>query len=169
MIKDIIGYEGLYRVSDEGYIICCEKRVGKTSRVVNEQLLRVQVGNGYARIELSKNDIKFRTSVHRVVAQTFLEAVPGKDFVNHKDGNKLNNHVSNLEWVTRSENEQHALEIGLRPKAKKVLQFSLNGVLIREWVSTNSVQKELGFGAGNIHKCCNDVISKAYKFKWSWA
>lgn len=51
--------------------------------------------------------------VHRMVAETFLDKEDGKDFVNHKDGNKKNNHVNNLEWCTRSENMQHAFENGL--------------------------------------------------------
>lgn len=68
------------------------------------------VGNtGYLRIVLNKNGVKYTKSVHRLVAETFVPKVVGKPHVNHKDGNKLNNDYTNIEWTTQSENQIHAL------------------------------------------------------------
>lgn len=67
--------------------------------------------NGYIRASLMKNGEKEHRHLHRLVALTFLDKPEGKDFVNHKDGNKENNCVDNLEWVTRSENEIHKYKV----------------------------------------------------------
>lgn len=99
-----------YEVSDTGLI-----RNAKTGR-----LLKQHIGNdGYLRTQV---DGKTRL-VHRLIACAFVPANPGKDFVNHIDGNKQNNCVSNLEWVTQSENMKHAYKIGL----KKPLARTENG------------------------------------------
>ena len=65
---------------------------------------------GYARVWIRGKN----RSVHRMVAQTWVENPEGKPCVNHKDGNKLNNHANNLEWTTQSENQKHAYDTGLQ-------------------------------------------------------
>jgi hypothetical protein len=72
-----------------------------------------QPKNGYFRIRL--NGKKY--SIHRLIAETFIPNPDNKPEVNHKDGNKLNNHISNLEWVTHSENTKHAFKMGLIDKS----------------------------------------------------
>ena len=67
---------------------------------------------GYLRVQISYAGNRY--FIHRLVADTFVKKIKGKNFVNHKDGNKQNNLASNLEWVTRSENDLHAFKIGLR-------------------------------------------------------
>lgn len=71
---------------------------------------------GYKRVQIGSS--KNKHFIHRLVAEVFLQKTIDKDFVNHKDGNKLNNSVENLEWVTRSENDLHAFRNDLR-KARK--------------------------------------------------
>jgi hypothetical protein len=94
--KDVIGYEGLYQVSNTGKI--CSKRKILKARIQNR---------GYACVCLSKQGIKKTFSVHRLVMMSF-EQREGKFDVNHKDGNKLNNtYPDNLEWCTHSENVKH--------------------------------------------------------------
>ena len=79
--------------------------------------LKGQLNNcGYYRVQIGS--VKNRHFIHRLVAETFLEKDIERDFVNHIDGNKLNNRVDNLEWVTRSENDIHAFRNDLR-KARK--------------------------------------------------
>lgn len=90
-----------YEISEAGIV-----RNTKSGREVKQFLGK----DGYFRIQIAG---KTRT-VHRLVALNFVPADVGKDFVNHKDGNKQNNHVSNLEWCTRSENLKHAYDHGLK-------------------------------------------------------
>lgn len=75
------------------------------------------MSNKYPTYNLTLEGKKKKTYVHRMVAETFLPRIEGKDIVNHKDGNTHNFHVNNLEWVASSENSQHATEMQLRPKS----------------------------------------------------
>lgn len=98
------GYEGLYMVSDYGRIMSAPKptRTGWS-------IMRGSVGSGgYMFVNLRKNGVQKRKSIHRLVASTFVPNPNDKPEVNHIDGCKTNNCVSNLEWVTRSENQKHA-------------------------------------------------------------
>ena len=90
-----------YEASTDGHI-----RNAKTKRILKEFIGK----DGYLRTQFGG---KTRT-VHRVIASAFVSSVVGKDFVNHKDGNKRNNRVDNLEWCTRSENMKHAYDHGLK-------------------------------------------------------
>lgn len=74
------------------------------------------VGKQYYSIGVRKGRRSIHLKIHRLVAQAFLPNPENKPCVNHKDGNKLNNHVVNLEWATHSENALHAIETGLNPK-----------------------------------------------------
>lgn len=118
--KDIKGYEGLYQVSNYGRIKALSKTVnrGKCHRSWKEHYLKYGVDNrGYYKTHLSKNGVNKTVKVHRIVAQTFINNQLNKKEVNHKDGNKQNNTVDNLEWVTKSENQLHAYKTGLNSKA----------------------------------------------------
>lgn len=101
--KPIIGYEGLYEVSSLGNI----KRIVGT-RCKKEHIITPRpASNGYLRVNLSKGNKVKDFSIHRLVATAFIENVSGKAEVNHIDGDKTNNCIDNLEWVTKSENERH--------------------------------------------------------------
>lgn len=103
--KDIPGYEGLYQVSDSGQI---------KSLYFSKLRALVICGRGYKAVALAKCGIKKRYYVHRLVAYSFLGDPEGKDYeVNHKNCDKTDNRVENLEWVTRQENMAHAHENGL--------------------------------------------------------
>lgn len=107
MEKPIKGIAG-YSVTEDGKVISYK---GKFPRV-----LKTSVNNcGYEIVTISINNRRKTFYVHRLVAQTFIGDIDGDMTVNHKDGNKLNNHVSNLEIVSYSENEKHAYEYGLKP------------------------------------------------------
>lgn len=121
MIKEIWklikGYEGLYEVSNLGRIKALEKRVdkGKCHRAWKEHFLKYGIdNNGYFRTNLSKNGKNKTVKVHRIVAQTFIENPYNKKTVNHIDGNKQNNNITNLEWATQNENMKHACENKLK-------------------------------------------------------
>lgn len=112
--KPVQGFEGRYEVSSFGRIKALERKLhykdGRTGKL-SEKILRGTCMNiGYMSITF---DSKTRRFVHQVVAQAFLGAAEYRQTVNHKDGNKINNHVENLEWATYKENNNHARKTGL--------------------------------------------------------
>lgn len=114
--KPIKDYEGLYEVSNFGKVRNCRSySPHTTSNKTKFGKLKTQRENncGYLRVRISKNCKGKDLFVHRLVAETFLEKQEGKSVVNHIDCDKKNNHVSNLEWVSTSENMKHAYQNGL--------------------------------------------------------
>lgn len=115
--KDVVGYEGLYQVSNLGHV----KRVrGKDSRgnLRNERMLKPRLICGYRVAHLCKNGIASNKSVHRLVAEAFIVNSKNLPEVNHIDGCKENNIITNLEWVSSSGNALHAFMTGLRTPNK---------------------------------------------------
>lgn len=109
MLKQIKGFPN-YFVSDEGYV------VGARGNVLKVDLNKA----GYQRVSLCSDGVVTRRFVHRIVAETFLEHNEDNPIINHIDGNKLNNCVSNLEWTTHKKNLKHALDTKLRDMTTKV-------------------------------------------------
>lgn len=112
--KDIPGWEGLYQASSEGQIKALEKRrySGRnhtTCRIYPERILKGSVSpRGYNICTLCKDGKVTSYTLHSLIAQTFIPNPENKPEVNHIDGNKLNNCVNNLEWVTYYDNRKHA-------------------------------------------------------------
>lgn len=102
--KSISGFEMLYSISNLGRIL--NNRNGKIMKLQNN-------GDGYHHINLSKFNIKKTYQIHRLMGYEFLGNRPEGYQINHKDGNKLNNTIDNLEYVTAKENIEHAWRIGL--------------------------------------------------------
>ena len=112
--KDVIGYEGLYQVSNLGRVKSLDKICGNRKGVIKSKLLNFQDnGKGYKNVNLYNNKKNKCVYIHRLVAGAFLAKIEGKECVNHIDGNKSNNSLENLEWCTRSENMKHAYDNGL--------------------------------------------------------
>lgn len=110
--KDITGYEGIYQVSSLGNI----KRLYKNKCKIIKSTFN---DRGYLTVVLWNTDTtnvprRKRYRIHRLVADIFIPKIDGKNFINHKDGNKCNNNVDNLEWCTRRENMLHSYKTGLR-------------------------------------------------------
>ena len=117
--RDIKGFEGMYQVSNTGLIRSLDRSIlksnGVTQRRVGHIMIQVKNPKGYYIIGLSKNHKRLASTVHKIVASTFLKKGSHTQ-VNHKDGNKLNNMVSNLEWTNGSGNIKHAYDNGLMAK-----------------------------------------------------
>jgi len=105
---EIVGFEGLYAISSHGRVKSIKRRLIKKQSIKWE----------YYSINLWRNGNTWCKRVHRLVAEAFKPNPENKPQVNHKDGNKLNNRASNLEWATRSENTVHSFKNGLQKKAK---------------------------------------------------
>lgn len=122
--KDIAGYEGLYQISSYGNVrgvdrICNGVRVrGQAKKVMAAQ-------DGYMITNLIRGGKNKRCYVHRLVAEAFIDNSDNKPEVNHKDGNKSNNNVSNLEWVTSDENIEHAYKHGLIKRKRVIMDDSI--------------------------------------------
>lgn len=119
--KDIQGYEGIYQISNLGNVKSLSRTIYRKcgNYISKEKLLKQHVGTtGYYIVDLKKNGKRRTFKVHRLVAKAFLSELKDKPFVNHKDGDKLNNSVSNLEWCSQQENMQHAVSTGLKPAFK---------------------------------------------------
>lgn len=175
--KAIQGYEGYYEISDSGLVRSLD-RVVPDSKLGFKHLkgkmmkLAESVGktrdSGYYVVNLRRNHISDVRPIHRLVAERFLKNPLGLPTVNHKDGNKRNNNVSNLEWVSYSENNIHALENGLRnPRGTYIRQMNLDGSPIAEFKSVCEASRNTGIGRGMISHCVNGRTKTAGGFLWS--
>lgn len=146
--RDVVGYEGLYKVSSNGEI----ERVGgfKLSQTNDER--------GYKKVSLCKNGIPKTIRVHRVVADAFLRKVEGKPHINHIDGNKANNNIKNLEWCTPVENMNHAYDYDLRKNNIKVTLISARSGIRKEFRSMAQASRFLGYSDGYVKELRNKGI-----------
>lgn len=125
--KPVKGFEGLYEVSNTGFVKSLPrvKVNNKGKQITKERILKFNdFNNGYLKVPLTNgNHIKRYYLVHRLVAEAFIDNPNNLPQVNHIDGNKENNHVSNLEWCTREDNIKHAYKMGLNPSRKKIIEY----------------------------------------------
>lgn len=180
--KDIKGYEGFYMISNQGRV--------KSLNYMNkeyEQVLKPKKHNkGYLQVQLKKGGDKTFT-IHRLVAQTFLPNPLNLPFVNHKDENRQNNCVENLEWCDCSYNTKYSLKLhpercgsGTR-KARsstnnitklsvlRVNQYDLNGNYIKTWDNARTIFRETKMSDWAISECCRDKRKSAYGYIWQYA
>lgn len=119
----VVGFEGIYEISNIGRVKRCRRSQiyttsrGTHNRIFSERLMKLSEGE-YVTVCLTKDGTFSYPGVHRLVAQAFIPNPENKPEVNHKDGNKHNNNVTNLEWVTSKENIQHAIQTGLSDRSK---------------------------------------------------
>lgn len=177
--KDIPGYEGHYQINQVGDVKSL-KYAPYFGRILKQRLSR----SGYPVVELSlgrKNQKIIQ--IHRLVAITFIPNPKGKPCVNHKDGNRTNNHVDNLEWVTYSENNFHKFhtlghknhfwgnslhkgKTGIRSKnAKKITR--INGDIVEVYYGKREASVATGYSQMRIRELIRDKKRDRYGFLWS--
>lgn len=156
--KDIKDYEGLYQVSNWG-------RVKRENRILRFS----KSSSGYLQVMLCKDGKIRNFFVHRLVAEAFIPNPFNLPEVNHKSENKQDNRVENLEYCDHKYNCNY----GTRNKrtvekiAKTVLQYTFDGILIREWESTKECGRN-GFHQGAVAACCRGERKSHKGFIWKY-
>ena len=185
MISDFVKIDGFedYGISKEGNVYSFKSNI---------ELKKSIRPNGYLFVTLYKNKKPYRKSIHRLVAITFISNPGQKPQVNHKDGDKTNNNINNLEWVTASENEIYKYKLGYinhfkgkrhsekskqkmsewhqqhkrmgkdNVSSKKVLCIELN----KTYSSLSDVERALGISTSNISACLNGRRKSAGGYTW---
>ena len=167
--KDIDNYVGLYQVSNLGNV----KRTFVLKQAKDK--------SGYLNVNLSKNGKYKRFRVHRLVAQAFIVNENNFDEVNHKNGNKLDNRVDNLEWTNHYQNMKHARENNLISKSgidrsiksmnektrKQIFQL-YNGIIVGTYIGINQASKETNICASHICDVLKGKRIKAGGFSWKY-
>jgi hypothetical protein len=163
--KNIEGYENLYQVSNIGRV----KSLGNGSSNNSKERFLKSTKNtcGYLFVILYKEGKGKSHKVHRLVAQAFLPNHNNLPQVNHKDEDKTNNRVENLEWCDAKYNNNYGSRTEKR--RKPILQFTKNNEFVRRWDSIIEVEKELGFKHSNISKCCKGKNKSVGGFIWGYA
>lgn len=153
--------------------------LGNIKNIITNKFLKLNCKDGYCGISLVNDKIKKSFKVHRLVALAFIENSENKSDVNHKDKNKLNNHVSNLEWMTRKENNIHRCKdlIITTNKNKPVCRIDKNTGEILEtynsiedaatWAFNNKLTKNTHNGRNAIGNCITGLSKISYGFKWT--
>lgn len=154
MWKEIEGFEGMYAVDESGRVKSLPRQVAgpyNSTRMLKEKELKPWVASGYLRVTLRKDRKETFAAVHRLVAAAFLPNPNNLNIVNHKDGDKLNNSASNLEWCTYSENMRHAFKNGLNGPHSLLSYKEVVDILNRKFQ---------GQRAGYVYQSYKDKISK---------
>lgn len=177
MWKWIPGYENIYKANEHGEVYSN----------YHKRLLQPYTGSdGYLRVNLSKNSKAKITMVHRIVAELFIPNPKNLPVVNHIDGNKRNPDISNLEWVTYSENSNHAFSNGLskisdkckaaaskvaaengaKTTQKGVDRLDMSGKYIDSFKSIRDAERITGINRVNIGEVCRGKRKTAHGYRW---
>lgn len=179
--KDIEGYEGIYQVSNKGrvktlpHVSRCKgynlhnKIVPDFNKKVLENITNGYTTKfGYKQIRLCKDGIKTRFYIHRLVAKAFIDNPNNYEFVNHKDENKSNNTVENLEWCTKSYNCLYSNNHMKANENTKIIikQYDLNNNFIASYNSISEAARITSVAKSSIIKCYKGKIKTAGKYIW---
>lgn len=159
----ISGYPG-YFVTSDGKIYSLKYK--------NPRQLKTHINRGgYERVGLCRNGKQKLFLVHDIVANAFVPNPDNKPYVNHKDENKLNNVVDNLEWCTVSENNNYGTRLTriAESKKKKIVQLDLFGNVVRVWNSQTDAAKGLGLDCKNINQCLRNKRKRCGGFEWRYS
>lgn len=161
--KAIDGYEE-YLVSNFGRVKSMKRNKEKILKPVKDKK------RGYLHVCLSKNNKGCNFLIHRLVAQAFLDNCRNYPQVNHKDENKENNCIDNLEYCTNEYNVNYGTrkERISKKYGKPIIQLDLQGNFIKKWNGVRKAGRELGINTGNIWECCNNKRKTAKGYIWKY-
>ena len=147
--KEIKDYEGLYWVSNLGHI-----------KNRHNRILKLEIRQDYYSVDLCKNGKRKKIRIHRLVAETFIPNPKKLSQVNHKDENKLNNAVSNLEWCDNTYNSHYSKHEDL-----SVYCFDLD----KYFKSASEAAVRTGICRTSILKCCHGQLHRAGGKLWCYS
>ena len=173
--KDIPNYENCYQVSNLGNVKSLDK-LDTLGRRVKGKLMKAKIRkDGYLEVTLRKNNHEKHYLIHRLVAMTFIDNMNNYKEINHKDENKTNNNVNNLEWCNRSYNinygtgnEKRRKTLLNNKRSKKVCQYDLDGNLINIYVSLRELERQTDYSISYISSCCNNKQKTYKKYIWKY-
>lgn len=174
--KDVVGYEGLYQVSNLGRVKSLERNVEKSNKksmFVCSRILRPFTNKKYQYSTLSKNGKESNNKIHRLVAYAFIKNPNNYTQINHKDENTLNNCVDNLEWCTNSYNRYYGTINARIRKTKRIksgisiIRLNIDGSFSKRYECGIDIKGD-GFDRRAVYRCCKDNgrIHKNYKWKF---
>lgn len=176
--KDIKDFEGLYQVSNLGrvrslgIIFIGHNQYGNTFISSKKStILKPYYRKEYLTVHLRKNKKSKYFLVHRLVAQAFIPNPNNYPCVNHKDENKQNNCVENLEWFTYSYNSNYGTRNQKISKngRKPINQYTLQGEFLKKWSGIVEINQQLGFLPSGISSCCSGRYKSSNGFLWRYA
>lgn len=165
----VVGYEGIYEVSSVGTVHSCQRTTIDGKHLERRKLNGGCYPNGYEYMGLRKDSKNRMVMVHRIVAEAFIPNPNNLPCVNHKDGNKHNNNVANLEWCTFSQNRKHAYDTGLSPQRGTPISVIVDerGKSPISFETMRDCEKYFGFKKGwlqnKVKKCGCDFWYSDYK------
>ncbi|MCS2775473.1 NUMOD4 domain-containing protein [Bacteroides fragilis] len=175
---DIKGYETLYQVSNFGRIKSLGNGKSNASKL---KILKQHITkDGYSTVALTINSVTQRYRVHKLVANAFIPNPNNYPCINHKDENKQNNTVDNLEWCTSKYNNNYGTRIerfvesmkgklvNRKDTSKKIMMCSLKNELIEIFPSMMEVTRKYGFSVGAINQCAKGITKQSYGYKWKF-
>jgi hypothetical protein len=158
----IKGFEQLYQISNFGRIKSLKRNI----------IRKPGLTGGYPDIKLCLNGRKIGKYIHRLIAEHFIPNPMNKPEVNHEDGNKTNNSLTNLKWSTQKENFLHAIKTGLnscwKTSSVPVIQLSLDNQFIKEYISGAEAARQLNVHSHSIYCCLKGRRKTCKGFKWEY-
>ena len=146
-------------------------QLGEIRHKKRQKILKPRDNNGgYQYVNFKINGKNTNFAVHRIVANAFIPNPNGYTEVNHKDYNKKNNCVDNLEWVSSSQNKQHSYlkQQNKKSRGKAVNQYTKEGIFLKTFDSVSDAAKELGCCVAAISNCCLGRTKTSQGFRWSF-
>ena len=174
--KSVVGYEGLYEVSNKGNVrgvkrnkLSCLKHQNG-SVIIKPKPKKPTITNKYYSVVLSKNGKTKNIRVHRLVAQAFLENPNNLPQINHKDENKLNNCVENLEWCSCKYNQNYGSRNTkrLHTKTRQITQYDLANNIIKTYYSLSEASRQCKLSLKAISRCALGKSKTSGGYKWRY-
>lgn len=187
--KDVVGFEGLYKVSNYGRLIRVERKASNNHLLPETfKVLKTKRTGYYGTSIVDSYGKSHNVLIHRLVAIAFIPNPKHLPQIDHIDGDKTNNFVGNLRWCTAKENVNFPLSLSNRSRSLKIaqnrketierkiassrkkslLQCDMQGNLIKEWPSLHEASRELKMNFSNVSACAHGRRNNAYGFTWKY-